>query len=102
MNCTSYINAYYHFDAPFLYRPSCCRLFRGAELVALSELLCRLKSLGALLEDAGPWLQPLLHAAMYAQAQTFVQATLNGLLKPSAPAKELPNSLPGALMKCLL
>ncbi len=65
----------------------------------MSELLSRLKGLGALLEDAACWLQPLLHAAMYAQTQTFVQATLNGLLKPSAPARVPPDGLhPRALI----
>ena len=60
------------------------------DLEAVVEMLALLKGLEGLLGDCNAWLQPLMHRAMYANVQQFLQITIPGWLKPSVPNKVHP------------
>ena len=60
------------------------------DLEAMVEMLALLKGLESLLGDCTAWLQPLMHRAMYAHVQQFLQITIPSWLKPSVPNKVQP------------
>ena len=72
--------------------PISCRQLPLAQedLEAAVEMLALLKGLESLLGDCTAWLQPLMHQAMYAHVQQFLQVTIPSWLKPSIPNKVHP------------